>query len=47
MTVFVSVNTSKQASAELLAVSPVAPMPVLDQKGLPELVRGGGSTDKK
>src|SRR3954466_9889696 len=25
---------------ELLAVSPVAPMPFLDQKGLPELVRG-------
>jgi RecA-family ATPase len=25
-----------------IAVSPEAPMPVLDQKGLPELVRGGG-----
>ena len=34
-------------SPELLAVSPVAPMPVLDQEGLPELLRGGGSADKK
>jgi len=34
-------------SPALLAVSPEAPMPVLDQKGLPELVRGGGSTAKK
>jgi len=34
-------------SPDLLAVSPMAPMPVLDQKGLPELVRGGGSADKK
>ena len=33
-------------SPELLAVSPVAPMPVLDGK-VPELVRGGGSADKK
>jgi hypothetical protein len=32
---------------ELLTVSPVAPMPVLDQKGLPELARGRGSADKK
>jgi hypothetical protein len=35
------------ASPALLAVSPEAPMPVLDQKGLPELVRGGGSAAKK
>jgi hypothetical protein len=34
-------------SPALLAVSPEAPMPVLDQKGLPELVRGGGSAAKK
>ena len=34
-------------SPELLPVSPVAPMPVLDQDGLTELVRGGGSADKK
>ena len=34
-------------SPALLAVSPEASMPVLDQKGLPELVRGGGSADKK
>src|SRR5438477_10913061 len=34
-------------SPELLAVSPVAPMPVLYQTGLPELVRGGGSAEKK
>ena len=30
-----------------LAVTREAPMPVLDQKGLPKLVRGGGSTNKK
>ena len=34
-------------SPELLAVSPVAPMPVLDQEGLPELVSGGGSIENK
>ena len=35
------------ASPALLAVNPEAPMPVLGQKGLPELVRGGGSANKK
>jgi hypothetical protein len=34
-------------SPALLAVSPEAPMSVLDQKRLPELVRGGGSAAKK
>jgi hypothetical protein len=34
-------------SPALLAVSPEEPMPFLDQKGPPELVRGGGSADKK
>jgi hypothetical protein len=34
-------------SPALLAVSPEAPMSVLDQKSLPELVRGGGSAAKK
>src|SRR4249919_2060897 len=34
-------------SPALLAVIPVAPMPVLAQKGLPELVRGGRSAAKK
>jgi len=34
------------ASPALPAVNPEAPMPVL-QKGLPELVRGGGSADNK
>jgi hypothetical protein len=46
-----SVTTGGSARANvsraLLAISPEAPMPVLDRKGLPELVRGGGSADKK
>jgi hypothetical protein len=34
-------------SPTLLAASSEAPMPVLDQKRLPELVSGGGSAEKK
>ena len=44
----VTTGTShKVASPALLAVSPEASMPVLDQDGLPEPVRGGGSAGNK
>ena len=40
-------GASKAASPALLAASSQVPMPVLDQDGLPQLVRGGGSAEKK
>jgi len=40
-------GASNVASSALLATNSQAPMPVLDQKGLPDLVKGGGSAEKK